>query len=221
MDKKESTPHRLGAHQLREIAVMASVDPRTVKRCLEGQPVTASARRRVEAALEKYKKAQGDFERLRKMVRPGPVSAPLSQEAAPKIYTAAEVLEKLRSVESVYVVIPYTRAPGGVLAGKSVPLSIYAAVDFLLEMEPEDRLICLEDRRKLYLRAFTVSTQWGSEYFEPSTRVALATERLNYRNQLMTYLRDEAKWSYKKIGKMFRIYSEEVKAILEQDPPKK
>lgn len=44
---------KLAAPQLREIAVAASVDPRTVRKVLEGKPVLALPRGRVVAELQK------------------------------------------------------------------------------------------------------------------------------------------------------------------------
>ncbi len=44
---------RLPLHQEREVAVAASVDPRTVRRVMAGEPVRIMARERVERALRK------------------------------------------------------------------------------------------------------------------------------------------------------------------------
>lgn len=54
MQQEESAKPRIPPlHKLREIAVAASCDPRTVARVLEGKSVRAMVRERVEAALEK------------------------------------------------------------------------------------------------------------------------------------------------------------------------
>ena len=41
----------LAAHEIREVAVAADADPRTVRKLLLGEPVQALARRRIERAL--------------------------------------------------------------------------------------------------------------------------------------------------------------------------
>lgn len=41
----------LAAHEIREVAVAAEADPRTVRKLLLGEPVQALARRRIERAL--------------------------------------------------------------------------------------------------------------------------------------------------------------------------
>jgi hypothetical protein len=43
--------HRLHAHEVRMVAVAADVDPRTVRRFLEGRPVSAMPLKRICAAM--------------------------------------------------------------------------------------------------------------------------------------------------------------------------
>ena len=45
----------LDPHQLREVAVQAHCDPRTVRRFLEGQPVRPALKTRIEKALKQLK----------------------------------------------------------------------------------------------------------------------------------------------------------------------
>ena len=50
--QREVSERGLDAHQLRQVAVLAYADPRTVKSLLTGGPCLATTRARVRAAIE-------------------------------------------------------------------------------------------------------------------------------------------------------------------------
>lgn len=52
MSSEESTKPQLPAHEIREIAVAAEVDPRTVRKFMLGVAVLPLPRRRIERALQ-------------------------------------------------------------------------------------------------------------------------------------------------------------------------